>query len=248
MKTIGKIAILAMTLALAAVLTACGGSGSGSAASSSSAASASAAASSASASSTSAASSATSSSAAAGDYVPGKVSGDTYENEFFGFTYKLPEGFKFQDEAYLKQMNQVALDMFDSEAVTQALESGAAFFEMAAIGSNNSSNINAVVAYAGTPEAKALDAKGYLQYTDATLADQLASTGAKVESTELGTYKSSVTGAEFPSLKIKLSMNGVTMNEEMVCLKAGDYFMTITATSADEPELDQILCNLALAK
>ena len=111
MKTIGRIAALAMTLALAGVLTACGGGASSSAASSSaSASSASAAASSASAATSSASAATSSASASASSEAP-----DVYTNEAFGLRFYLPDGWKFTDAESLKSMNSVVTSAAGSE-------------------------------------------------------------------------------------------------------------------------------------
>ena len=102
MKTIGKITVLALTLSLAFVLTACGGSALSSAASSS--ASASEASSSASASAESASASADSASASASTEV---ADADVYENDYFGIKFNLPEGWSFADVNAIKGVNDV---------------------------------------------------------------------------------------------------------------------------------------------
>jgi len=114
MKTIGKIAALAMTLSLAFVLTACGGSSSSSAASSASASasSASAAASSASAAASSASTAASSAAASSSAEAP-----DTYRNEAFGIEFNLPEGWKFVSASDLKDMNSVVSSVTGNEGV-----------------------------------------------------------------------------------------------------------------------------------
>lgn len=114
MKTIGKIAALAMTLSLAFVLTACGSSSSSSAASSASASasSASAAASSASAAASSASTAASSAAASSSAEAP-----DTYTNEAFGIEFNLPEGWKFVDASSLKEMNSIVSSVTGSEGV-----------------------------------------------------------------------------------------------------------------------------------
>ena len=114
MKTIGKIAALAMTLSLAFVLTACGGSSSSSAASSASASasSASAAASSASAAASAASTAASSAAASSSAEAP-----DTYRNEAFGIEFNLPEGWKFVDASSLKDMNSVVSSVTGNEGV-----------------------------------------------------------------------------------------------------------------------------------
>lgn len=110
MKTIGKIAALAMTLSLAFVLTACGGSASSSAAASSTASS-STAASSAAALSSAAASSA---SAAASSSTENAT---VYTNEGFGIEYVLPDGWTFADASMLKQINSPLSTTASADAV-----------------------------------------------------------------------------------------------------------------------------------
>ena len=119
MKTIGKIAALAMTLSLAFVLTACGGSSSSSAASSASASasSASAAASSTSAAASSASTAASSAAASSAAASSSAEAPDTYRNEAFGIEFNLPEGWKFVDASSLKDMNSVVSSVTGNEGV-----------------------------------------------------------------------------------------------------------------------------------
>ena len=138
MKTITKIAALAMTLTLAGALTACGSSASSSAASSAasaSAASTSAQAASASAAATSSSAAASETASAVGEAVEAP---DTYENEFFGIAFNLPEGWSFIEStalenanAQLAKMAQGSLDMIaqsadGSAAVVVAIEEASA--------------------------------------------------------------------------------------------------------------------------
>lgn len=112
MKTIAKIAALAMTLSLAFVLTACGGSASSSAAASSASASASSA--SAAASSTSASASAVSASASS---AAASVDADTYTNDAFSIRFNLPKGWSFIDKATLKEVNTAMSSLMGSAEV-----------------------------------------------------------------------------------------------------------------------------------
>lgn len=105
MKTIVKVAALAMTLSLAFVLTACGGSASSSAASSSASASASSASASAASPSASAASASASAASASASSASAVTDADTYTNEFFGLQFNLPAGWSFVDTAALTQAN-----------------------------------------------------------------------------------------------------------------------------------------------
>ena len=231
MKTIGKIAALAMTLAMALALTACGGSGSSSSAASSASASASSA-------------SASASSSASSEFEIGKAEADTYTNEFFGVQFVLPEGYEFKDDAFLADLNKSVGETINDEAVTKALENGTAFFDMAAIGPEND-NVNVVIEYAGTPAAKAIDAATYVEYAKDPIAKQLEGSGATVSNIEVTTFKNAA-GDEFPALKLQLEMNGAQLNEEVLVLKSGDYFMSITATASAEANLEKMLNNISL--
>lgn len=171
----------------------------------------------------------------------------TYENVMFGVRLVLPEGFSFYDDAQMAELNKSVGELQTDEDIVKALESGKAFFDMAA-GSASGATVNAVIAYAGTPEAQALDAAAYLEYAKAGLESQLSSAGAKLKDAQVGTYKNDKSGDEFASMKVQFDMQGTPMYENLVCMKAGDYFITITATSPDQAELDKILENLALIK
>lgn len=129
MKHIGKIAALAMTLSLAFVLTACGGSASSSAASSASASSASAASASASASESSAsaasesaeassasaeaasasaeaASASAEAASASAEASSAAAENDLYTNAYFGIQFDLPEGWKFVNADELATLSE----------------------------------------------------------------------------------------------------------------------------------------------
>lgn len=253
MKAYGKIAVLALTLAMALALTACGGSGSSSSAAASgsaSAASGSATASdsaSAASASTGSSSAAASSSAASVKYESGVIQGDTYTNELFGVKFTLPEGFSFYDEAQMADMNKLVGEITSDEDILAALESGVAYFDMVAA-AEGGDNLNVVIQYAGTPEAAAIDAVGYLEASAAMVPKQMEGAGMTVKSIETGTYTNPNTGDEFPALSIALEAQGMSLNEKIVCLKASDYFMVATATSGDEANLNTILGNFTLIK
>ena len=171
----------------------------------------------------------------------------TYVNEFFGVKFTLPEGFSFYDEGQMAELNKSIGEQQADEDVVKALDSGQAFFDMAAADANGTT-VNAVIAHAGTPDVQALDATAYLEYAKAGLESQLASAGAELKDAQIGTYKNAKTGDEFAYMDVRFEMQGAAMYEELACLKADDYFMTISATAQDKAELGQVLENFALIK
>jgi hypothetical protein len=179
--------------------------------------------------------------------VVGKIAatGMTYANEFFGIKFTLPEGFFFYNEGQMAELNQSVSGLQTDEDIIEALESGQAFFDMAAA-NEGGSTVNAVIAHAGTPEVRALDAAEYLELAKPGLESQLSAAGAELEEARVGAYGDSKCGAA--SMRARFEAQGARMHEELVCLKAGDSFMTITATAPDEAALDEILGRIELSK
>ena len=168
-----------------------------------------------------------------------------YANEFFGVRFALPEGFLFYDEGQMAELNKSIGELQADEDIVKALDSGQAFFDMAAADANGAT-VNAVIAHASTPDVQALDAAAYLEYAKAGLESQLASAGADLKDAQVGTYRNAKTGDEFAYMDVRFEMQGAPMCEELACLKAGDYFMTISATSQDKTELGKVLESFAL--
>ena len=216
MKTIGKIAALAMTLSLAFVLTACGGSASSSAASSS--ASASAASSSASASAESAYASAESASASTA-----AADADVYENKFFSINYHLPEGWSFADVSAIKGNNDV---------ISKASEN--AELDMVAVNADQSQIV--VVGIESPSDENA--GKTAEDYLDAQV--------EAMESALEGNYSYSTTSAsitfegierELPAAVTNLDVNGAKLSIcHAVAEKEGAFFNVI-AMGATQDEV-----------
>ena len=246
MKTIGKIAALAMTLSLAFVLTACGGSASSSAASSSasasaasSSASASAESASASADSASASTSAESASASAESASASAESAsasaesasastaaadaDTYENQFFSINYHLPEGWSFADVSAIKGNNDV---------ISKASEN--AELDMVAVNADQSQIV--VVGIESPSDENA--GKTAEDYLDAQV--------EAMESALEGNYSYSTTSAsitfegierELPAAVTNLDVNGAKLSIcHAVAEKEGAFFNVI-AMGATQDEV-----------
>lgn len=171
----------------------------------------------------------------------------TYTNGLFGVRLALPEGFSFYDEAQMAELNGSVGELQTDEDVIRALDSGQAFFDMAA-GTAGGATVTVVIARASTPDVQALDATGYLECAKAGLGAQLAAAGAELKDARVGTFANGRTGDAFASMRVRFEAQGTPMYEELVCLRAGDHFMTVSATARDRAELAEILGGLSLAK
>ena len=172
----------------------------------------------------------------------GTVEGNAYTNKFFGVEYALPEGFSFYSAGQLAEMNAAIARTNNDQTVSEAFKSGNAFFDMAAA-ADNDPNVSVVIQIAG-PDTEAIDEAGYFDAAKDKIIDQLNDAGITVKSAETGTYTNRTTCDEFTAIKLANEAQGVPMYEEIICIKAGDYFMNITATATDEAGLDSVLSRL----
>lgn len=228
MKTISKVAALAMTLALAGALSACGSSASSSAAASSAAASSSSAAASSAAASSSAAS-ASASAANASTTSPSAEKADLYKNEFFGIEFELPEGWTFTEQSALSSANeQIAAIAQGSEIDMIAKSSDGTSMVMVAIESPTAEN-------AGQTAEAHLGAEVEHMTTTATGVSSYESTGATID---FGN-----TGRSIPATVTHFSANG---SEVWICQACADkegHFLDITAIGPSEEAVTSTFSN-----
>ena len=222
MKTIVRIAALAMTVALAFVLTACGGSASSSASSSSASASAASAAST-SASSASESASASAASASTESASAATADADTYANEFFALKYNLPEGWKFVDTSALKNTNGVVAAASENAEV-----------DMAAVNADMS---QIVVVGIETPNDKTagMTAEQYLEAQEeqikAGLGDNYAFTSTTGEVTFNGIDRT------LPALIMNIDVNGAKLVICQTVAEKDGAFLNAIAMGASEEEV-----------
>lgn len=172
----------------------------------------------------------------------GTIEGNVYRNKFFSVEYVLPEGFSFFKADQLAEMNSAIIRTNKDQTVLKAYRSGSAFFDMAAAAENDP-NTTVVIQIAGH-EATDMDETAYFEAGQDKIIEQLNNVGATVKSTEIGHFANEKTGDKFAGIKLILETKGTSMYEEILCIKAGDYFMNITATANNETGLVSVLNHL----
>lgn len=220
MKTIGKIAALAMTLSLAFVLTACGGSASSSAAASSSSASASTSSASASASASAASESASASAASASASADGEA--NAYTNDFFGIEFDLPEGWSFVDEQTISQTNQLVAAASESSEVDM-VAMNAEQSQIVIVGTEPSNSKNA-----------GMTAEAYLEAQEEALKASFGDTYAYTSESATITFEG--IDRELPATIMNVNLNGGNLTIcQTVAEKDGNFFsVTIMGASQEE--------------
>lgn len=169
-------------------------------------------------------------------YTPGTTVGNTYTNEYFGFTVTLDENsdWSFYTIEQLAQLIGQSSEVLDnSESVTESLERRKNDIEMFAIRSDNAS-ISVLV---DTANGAKYDESSYVDTALTNLAQKLTNAGQ----TNVSTKKTTLTfaGEEHYGIIINTEVQGVSMEQTMVCVKVGDYVVIVTAVSGlDESSTD----------
>ena len=229
MKTISKIAVVALTLALAGALSACGSSASSSAsAASASSASASAASETASAASASASAASTdaASSAAASESAQAASASDYYKNDYFGIIFNLPEGWTFVDASSIESMN--------------AQLSGLGQGEADMIASANDSSMAVVVTVEEPGESTAgQDAETHL---DAAVEKTLESVqGSNVSYVSNGaTVEFEGVNREIPAMITKVANDGAELWIGQACAEVDGAYFNISIVAPTEEDVSAI--------
>ena len=229
MKTIGKIAVLAMTMALAFALTACGGGASSSASASASASSesASASAESAAASAESAASEAASSAAAAESSASAVEGADLYTNEAFGIVFHLPEGWAFKDLSAIQGVNELI-----PTAATNAS------IDMAA--TNAESNEMVLVSVeTSNDENKGMSAEDYLEAQEKQMTDSLGQNDNYSYNTSSATVTFNGIDRELPACILDITVGGAQFFiGQAVAESEGNFFNVVCMAQTQDELLD----------
>ena len=230
MKTISRIAVVALTLALAGALSACGSSASSSAsaasASSASASAASETASAASASASAASTDAASSAAAASESAQAASTSDYYKNDYFGIIFNLPEGWTFVDASSIESMN--------------AQLSGLGQGEADMIASANDSSMAVVVTVEEPGESTAgQDAETHL---DAAVEKTLESVqGSNVSYVSNGaTVEFEGVNREIPAMITKVANDGAELWIGQACAEVDGAYFNISIVAPTEEDVNAI--------
>ena len=230
MKTISKIAVLALSLALAGALSACGSSASSSAsaasATSASTSAASETASAASASASAASTDAASSAAAASESAQAASTSDYYKNDYFGIVFNLPEGWTFVDASSIESMN--------------AQLSGLGQGEADMIASANDSSMAVVVTVEEPGESTAgQDAETHL---DAAVEKTLESVqGSNVSYVSNGaTVEFEGVNREIPAMITKVANDGAELWIGQACAEVDGAYFNISIVAPTEEDINAI--------
>ena len=173
----------------------------------------------------------------AGDFKKGKVSGETYTNEYLGITATLEYPWEFATSSELESLNE----QFYEEGEYYWDVETSAIYDMYAYTGENSENI-AVIVYSMEDGEESLAINSNLATVGELMVEmaqeEIAGHGLEV------TYEAD-TSITFPADKfVAYRMNiGGAGYEEVICFKKDNYLVTVTLSASDEDKLNEMIAS-----
>lgn len=167
----------------------------------------------------------------------GVVEGSAYKNETLGIICDLPDNWYVYNEQDLAMLNQRVMDLFDSDAVTNALESGQTIIALCASLPATTSSLNVTVTKS---EATGASEEMIVNFSLPYLKAQLEGTGS-IQNIDCTAEKLDFCGETHTVIKAVGEAGGMQFCEIIVYLFCGDYLYNVTASSASEAECTEIL-------
>ena len=173
----------------------------------------------------------------------GKVENGVYSNEFTGWSITLDSNWTYSTEEEIKQLNQVVGDLVGEEYVA-AVKNNAAIYDMMAVHSNGTDNVNVVLSNAG--RTYTLDElKGELENTFTESKAAFESIGYTNIGHSIDTVD--VEGREIAILAIVAEFNGMQMKQITYVESIGMYALSCSITALDENNLNAVLDSISFA-
>lgn len=162
----------------------------------------------------------------------GSVTGNVYENTYFGIGCSLDENWVYADEDELADMIGMSVEMFDDEEIGEQILKADMFYDMFASADNGAVNIVISVENLGALYGMALDEESYIDAALVSLEDVMASANVTVKDFE----KTTLTFAGKDHVAVRMYSVNENYNNDvyqlLVCIKQGSYIALITMSSS----------------
>ena len=161
----------------------------------------------------------------------GSVNGSTYENESLGYGCTL-EGWMFATQEEIAELNNLAIDSFDSEELQEQLRNSTSIMDMAAVREDGMANVNVSLQNLSALFGRLLSEEAFRDQSFPQMQSNLESMGMTNVNIEKVTI--TIDGTDHPGLAVTGINNGVPIYQRQAYIKCGGYIALITATTFAE--------------
>ena len=157
----------------------------------------------------------------------GKISGNTYTNDFFGISCTLPNDIKFYNDEELATSNGIAADYTDEQKL-EHFKTSKVYMDMCAANQLTGSNVNVTFDYFGEDSAN-INVKETLESQYSIIESSYQQMG--YTNVSLTSTKVTVDGKEFDGVKLTAEIQGIKFYSTLFAFKKGEYMANITVCS-----------------
>lgn len=167
----------------------------------------------------------------------GEISGDTYENKFFGIKCEIDNDWAFSTEEEIAELNNFTMDYMPDDLAKQYEKSGN-FIDMYASADDGFDNINISAQKLSKSEIKNFDAVENFKAAIPTLEKTFENMGCTDCDFEVS--KATVDGEEYDAYYGTAQREDLRMYQQQIAVIRNNYLVTITVTSYNEDICDDI--------
>ena len=177
------------------------------------------------------------------DFTVGTVDGTVYTNEAMKFRMELPEGWVYATREELAELNQMVIDSFTDESLKASIENGGAVMGVFATAPDGRNQVNIMF--------QKLPLSGYKPETiiDQSIpAVQKELEGQGFADPVISREPISFLGEDTYCMKVKGSLNGITLYETQVYIQEGRYLAALTFVSVGEDHTEELISTVSRTK
>ncbi len=184
-------------------------------------------------------------------YERGVVDGDTYRSEFYGFSYTLPEGFRFSSDDEMVELFDEPADLYSDEGIAERLGDGSSSSDTmycdAYAQRSDGDNVMFVTWKAPTYMTFTYSAVTATDTRDDYVKQYNEPSEDSDEEFEATATTVDVGGEEWPAMDLTRTSksDGSVLYQRHVFVKRGFYYCFIYMSSSDKAHLDEMAAGLS---
>ena len=171
----------------------------------------------------------------------GVTSNNVYTSALFGIGLALDENWELCTQEELEEMNGVSAGEALGEAFQNAMDNGAVYTDVMAIAEDGLMSISASIEKLSAEDASYVYEEVYVDIAIGSNAfeESFEEMGVPLVALEKGT--AFLAGVERPCIYLAGDVEGITLYEKIIPVKAGRYLLIITVCSVGENILDDLI-------
>lgn len=172
------------------------------------------------------------------EFSMGKASGSTYNNDFLGLSFALPEGWVFYTDKQILEMNNLSGEYLD-ESVAEQLKNATIIYDMYANCQEDGSNVNINLEKLNAVQLANLN----IQATLEAQIDSIISTYENMGFTDTRVVyqKTTVDGKEFDGLRLTAKIYGADFFGTIFAFKKGNYLANVAVCTMQTDKTASVL-------